>query len=87
MTKQMLMYRAASFWTNAYAPELSMGMKTEEELRDIVDVEYEDIGDHVAAEIDAKANVGEPISFNTSQSTPLQSQTKRPQIQQTKAPF
>lgn len=43
MPKQMLMYRAASFWTNAYAPELSMGMKTEDEMRDIVDVEYEDV--------------------------------------------
>lgn len=47
MTKQMLMYRAASFWTNAYAPELSMGMKTEDELRDIIDVEYEDVTDRV----------------------------------------
>lgn len=47
MTRQMLMYRAASFWTNAYAPELSMGMKTEDELRDIIDVEYEDVTDRV----------------------------------------
>lgn len=42
----MLMYRAASFWTNVYAPELSMGMKTVEEvidIRDIQDVEYEDV--------------------------------------------
>lgn len=43
MTRQMLMYRAASFWTNAYAPELSMGMKTEDELRDIIDIPYEDV--------------------------------------------
>ena len=45
MTKQMLMYRTASFWTNAYAPELSMGMKTDDEMRDIVDVEFEDVTD------------------------------------------
>ena len=45
MTKQMLMYRTASFWTNAYAPELSMGMKTDDELRDIVDVDFEDVTD------------------------------------------
>jgi hypothetical protein len=38
MPKQMLMYRAASFWTNVYAPELSMGMKTVEETQDIIDV-------------------------------------------------
>ena len=43
MAKQMLMYRAASFWTSAYAPELSMGMKTDDEIRDITDVEYEDL--------------------------------------------
>lgn len=41
MTKQMLTYRAASFWTSAYAPELSMGMKTTDEIMDIVDVEHE----------------------------------------------
>lgn len=39
MPKQMLMYRAASFWTNAYAPELSMGMRTVEEYQDMEDVE------------------------------------------------
>ena len=46
MPQLMLMYRAASFWTNVYAPELSMGMKTVEEvidIRDIQDVEYEDV--------------------------------------------
>ena len=45
MTKQMLMYRAASFWTSAYAPELSMGMKTVEEYQDIQDVDYQEIID------------------------------------------
>lgn len=45
MPQQMLMYRAASFWTNVYAPELSMGMKTVEEIRDmdIMESDYEDI--------------------------------------------
>jgi len=38
MPRQMLMYRAASFWTSAYAPELSMGMRTVEETQDIVDI-------------------------------------------------
>jgi hypothetical protein len=35
MPEQMLMYRAASFWTRAYAPELSLGMMTQEEAEDI----------------------------------------------------
>jgi hypothetical protein len=85
MTKQMLMYRAASFWTNAYAPELSMGMKTEDEVRDIIDVEYEDVAEKVNAEIEAKANAGEPISFNTAQ--PAQPAQQQQQTKQTKAPF
>lgn len=38
MPRQMLMYRAASFWTSVYAPELSMGMKTVEEQQDIIDI-------------------------------------------------
>nr|DAI81022.1 MAG TPA: RecT protein [Caudoviricetes sp.] len=46
MTKQMLMYRAASFWTSAYAPELSMGMKTVEENQEIQDVDYQEIKDN-----------------------------------------
>lgn len=63
MTRQMLMYRAASFWTNAYAPELSMGMKTEDELRDIIDVEYEDVTDRVERTKLENANK-EPINID-----------------------
>lgn len=44
MAKQMLMYRAASFWTSAYAPELSMGMRTVEEQQDIY-TEFEEVKD------------------------------------------
>jgi hypothetical protein len=36
MPEQMLMYRAAAFWARIYAPELSLGMHTSEELRDVV---------------------------------------------------
>lgn len=59
MTRQMLTYRAASFWTNAYAPELSMGMKTVEEMEDIghvIDVDYEDVTDRVSKEMAENAN-------------------------------
>lgn len=39
MPQQMLMYRAASWFIRAYAPEISMGLHTEDELRDtIIDV-------------------------------------------------
>jgi len=33
----MLMYRSAAFWTRLYAPELSLGMMTAEEERDVQD--------------------------------------------------
>lgn len=60
MPKQMLMYRAASFWTNAYAPELSMGMRTVEEQQDIVYVDADelegDVEEQVAREKAANAN-------------------------------
>lgn len=35
MPDQMLMYRAASFWTRVYCPEFSLGMQTIEEMQDI----------------------------------------------------
>lgn len=35
MPQQMLQYRAASFLVRAYAPELSMGLQTQDELQDI----------------------------------------------------
>ncbi len=41
MPQQMLMYRAASWFIRVYAPELAMGMHTEEELYDIIDADYE----------------------------------------------
>ncbi len=34
----MLMYRAGSWWVRAYAPELSLGFHTSEEVGDIIDV-------------------------------------------------
>ena len=37
MPQQMLMYRAASWFVRAYAPELAMGLQTVEEVRDIYD--------------------------------------------------
>ena len=38
MPQLMLMYRAASMWGSVYAPELTMGLVTEDEARDIIDV-------------------------------------------------
>lgn len=71
MPQQMLMYRAASFWTSAYAPELSMGMKTSDEVMDIVDADYIDVSDEVELEKASKANK-ESVAFG---STPADAST------------
>lgn len=44
--QQMLMYRAGSWWTRAYAPELSMGLHTEDELKDVYDAEAMEDGSY-----------------------------------------
>lgn len=58
MPKLMLQYRTATFWTRAYAPELSMGLKTDDEVYDIVDVPFEEVpvDDKVKEEIKNNAN-------------------------------
>ncbi len=58
MPEQMLRYRSASFWTRAYAPEISMGMQTTEEVQDVttIDVEAEVVEKKVEKEIEANAN-------------------------------
>ncbi len=38
MPDQMFLYRAAAFWQRAYAPELGMGLITQEEAQDVIDV-------------------------------------------------
>lgn len=43
MPMLMLTYRAAAFWQRVYAPEMSMGFRTEEEERDIMDADYEEV--------------------------------------------
>lgn len=43
MPMLMLTYRAAAFWQRVYAPEMSMGFRTVEEERDVIDTDYEEI--------------------------------------------
>lgn len=57
MPKLMLQYRAVTFWTRAYAPELSMGIRPADEIEDYV--EYEEVTEKVAEEIKEKANTQE----------------------------
>src|SRR5690606_30257447 len=37
MPDQMFVYRAAAFWQRAYAPDLGMGLQTQEEIHDVYD--------------------------------------------------
>lgn len=70
MTKQMLMYRAASWWTSVYAPDLSMGMRTIEEQQDIVDVDYQEVIESPEEERRNNANketIGADIEENGNQ--------------------
>lgn len=65
----MLQYRAATFWARTYAPELSMGIKTDDEVVDIVDVPYEDVTkpkQYEALPEEAKAELSEKLSKCTS---------------------
>jgi hypothetical protein len=68
MPKKMLIYRAASFWTNEYAPEISMGMKTEEEVYDIEDIEHVEIPVEQAIKSEILENANkQPLSFDNAE--------------------
>ena len=65
MPEQMLRYRAAAFFQRAYAPEISMGMLTSDEIED---VDYIDVTDAVKHEVEQnanKANIGFESASNT----------------------
>ena len=74
MPQLMLQYRAVTFWTRAYAPELSMGIRPEDEIRDIEDIPYEDVTARVKADINANANK-EPIGFDKPKEEPNKSKS------------
>lgn len=61
MPQLMLQYRAAAFFQRVYAPEISMGMQTAEEVADTVNVECEEVTteQRVKKEVQEKANVHE----------------------------
>jgi hypothetical protein len=63
MPDQMLMYRAAAFFIRTYAPELAMGMRTEEEIIDMEQTESGSYEIKVASDIKNNAN-SEPIDID-----------------------
>lgn len=51
MPQQMLMYRAASWFVRAYAPEIAMGLHTAEEIRDTYEMEASPDGTYTVGEL------------------------------------
>ena len=82
MPQQMLMYRAASWFIRAYAPELAMGMHTAEEIYDIIDLTQEDYEVKVEQEIKENANA-ETIDIEPEE-TDAPAETKTEQEQEKK---
>jgi len=82
MPQQMLMYRAASWFIRAYAPELAMGMHTEEEIIDITPDEYRVVRD-VEREVQENANT-ETIDIEPDGTTDAPAETKTEQEQEKK---
>ncbi|MEG6615353.1 hypothetical protein V6C27_02770 [Peptococcaceae bacterium 1198_IL3148] len=56
MPQQMLMYRAASWFIRAYAPELAMGMHTAEEIVDTIELDTNSYEVRTEQEIRENAN-------------------------------
>lgn len=78
MPQQMLMYRAASWFIRAYAPELAMGLHTAEEVHDVGDVvqaEYTTSSEQIKERVIAPlAEIPEvPVVANKKEKTQQQS--------------
>lgn len=68
MPQQMLMYRSGAWWTRSYAPELSMGLHTEDEIRDSIDPVAE-AEKGITRTIQENANAGPVIGADTTAET------------------
>jgi len=96
MPEQMLMYRAASWFVRAYAPEIAMGLQTAEELREVIDLDREEgtfslpPKGQTSADLNAMLHVEVPtveaeIMPETEQpkpETPPQPERKRPTLEE-----
>lgn len=61
MPQQMLMYRAGSWWTRAFAPELSMGLQTSEEVGDVYEAKADADGGYSVSIESLKAAHSGPV--------------------------
>jgi hypothetical protein len=89
MPELMLMYRAAAFFVRTYAPEISMGLSTAEEIGDVIDAPTRFVAANEQNDVVAKA----AAAFKARQAAPEQPQSApqaqaetTPQQEQKKAP-
>jgi len=75
MSDQMLMYRAASWFIRAYAPEMAMGMHTTEEIIDIEGNDPEQV-------VERKANRGPVIDIAPEREPDPSPETKAPTMEE-----
>lgn len=83
MPDVMLRYRAASFFGRLYAPELLMGLRTVEEVHDIIDISP-DTGEVLSVTTDSlradmKEIPGETIDMETGEVRPAETAQEAPQ--------
>lgn len=77
MPVKMLKYRAASFWANEYAPELSMGIYTVEENEDIAAEEA------IAEELSSKPLGKNRVKVEVTPQPPIQPEKEKPTVTKT----
>ena len=68
MPDQMFVYRSASFWQRAYAPELGMGLQTTEEIHDVFEAGRSEDGRY-SVDIDSLRSA-ENVDKETGEITP-----------------
>ena len=70
MAQQMLIYRCGAWWTRAYAPELSMGLLTADEVEDIIDLEPSAYRDVTPAKGRSRNRAALPANDTAGEETP-----------------
>jgi hypothetical protein len=73
MPEQMLRYRAATFFARAYCPELTMGMMTNDEVRDTFDTSesVKDLPGYIPGKSVAAAKLDAMLGLTKTQSEPV----------------
>lgn len=68
MSDQMFIYRAATFWSRQYAPELSMGLQTAEEIQDTFEIDVTEKSERAPITM-PKSKVTETVDTTTGEVT------------------